>query len=296
MGSGIPARALALALALPLSLGPDREARAASDAASASDEAAALVDRAFKNLYADDYVQMLWLRTRTRGGREMARRLQITRKQSERPGRALVRFLEPYAVRRTAILVLERDGASDDQYVYLPAAERTMHLSASQRADSFFGTDLAYEDLEPKYAGDYAVTSLGDQTFEGIPCAHLELRPRPEFESSYERMETCIEPARAIMLWTDFYNRGKPWKRLEIDPTEVRPVKERFIPFRMTMSMPRRQSETVIETESYELRPEIPETIFSVFNLESGDAKRDRSRSGGEAPLAVPDVAAGPED
>jgi hypothetical protein len=269
---------------------------AAAPAPAAEDVGQGLLDRAFQNLYADDYVQMLWLRTTTRGGREMSRRLQITRKQSERPGRAMVRFLEPYAVRRTAILVLENDGASDDQYVYLPAAERTMHLSASQRADSFFGTDLAYEDLEPKYAGDYDVTTLGQESYQGLSCTRLELRPRPSFESSYDRMETCVEPERAIMLWTDFYVRGRHWKRLTIDPDDVRPVQERFIPFRMTMSMPRRKSETVIETESYELRPEIPDKIFSVFNLESGDAKRDRIRSGGERPLAAPDVAAGPDD
>jgi len=261
-----------------------------------SREAHALVDRAFQNLYADDYVQGLWLKTRARGGREMSRRLQIVRKQSERPGKALVRFLEPYAVRHTAILVLENDGASDDQYVYLPAAERTMHLSAAQRADSFFGTDLAYEDLEPKYAADYEVTAVGQEHFAELPCFVLEIRPLPHFDSSYEHMRTCLEPERAIMLWTDFHRRGRLWKRLEIDPEEVRPVQERFIPFRMTMSTPRQRSETLVLTDSYELRPAIPEKIFSVFNLEAGDAKRDRARAAGEGESGQPDVAAGPPE
>jgi hypothetical protein len=171
-----------------------------------------------------------------------------------------------------------------------------MHLSASQRADSFFGTDLSYEDLEPKHAEDYEVTVLGHESFEGVACTRIEFRPKPELDSSYERMESCVEPERAIMLWTDFYNRGKHWKRLEIELAEVRPVQERFIPFRMIMSIPRRQSQTVIETESYELRPEIPETLFSLFNLESGDAKRDHARSGADRAAEVPDVAAGPGD
>jgi hypothetical protein len=255
-----------------------------------------LVDRAFQNLYADDYIQELQLKTRVRGGREMSRRLQITRKQSARPGRALVRFLEPYAVRRTSILVLENDGASDDHYVYLPAAKRTMHLLAAQRADSFFGTDLAYEDLEPKYAADYEVAVVGRERFEDLPCLLLEVRPRPDFESSYERMVTCLEPERAIMLRTDFYRRGKLLKRLEIDPEQVRPVHERFIPFQMTMSTPRRRSQTVVLTDSYELRPEIPEQLFSVWNLEAGDAKRDRTHSHADAEADSPDVAAGPPD
>ncbi|MFQ5415558.1 MAG: outer membrane lipoprotein-sorting protein, partial [Myxococcota bacterium] len=259
-------------------------------------DGAELLDRAFRNLYADDYVQQLWLKTRVRGGREMPRQLQITRKQSVRPGKALVRFLQPYAVRHTAILVLENDGASDDQYVFLPASERTLHLTASQRADSFFGTDLAYEDLEPKYASDYEVTAIRSEVFEGIPCQRLEIRPKAHYESSYERMESCVDPVRAVMLWTDFYSRGALRKRLVIDAAGVRPVEERFIPFRMTMSTPRRQSETIILTERYELRPQIPEQLFSIFNLESGDAKRDRQRAAGRGAPDATAVAAGMEE
>lgn len=268
----------------------------AEEAADRNAEAYTLLDRAFKNLYADDYVQGLWLKTRARGGDEMARQLQITRKQSERPGKALVRFLAPYDVRHTAILVLENDEMSDDQYVYLPSAQRTIRLSSAQRADSFFGTDLAYEDLEPKYAADYQVESLGDDRFGDLPCHRINIRLRPGFESTYDHMESCVEPERAIMLWTDFYRRGKYFKRLEIDPAHVRPVQERFIPFRMTMSTPHRESETVMETEDYELRPQIPEQLFSVFNLESGNAKRDRRRAAAGGSAADSDVAAGPPD
>jgi hypothetical protein len=109
-------------------------------------------------------------------------------------------------------------------------------------------------------------------------------------------MRTCLEPERAIMLWTDFYRHGRLWKRLEIDPNEVRPVQERFIPFRMVMSTPRNQSETLVLTESYELRPEIPEQLFSVFNLEAGDAKSDRSRSAGLSEPDSPGAASAPPD
>lgn len=268
----------------------------AEEAPPTDAEAYALLDRAFQNLYADDYVQGLWLKTRARGGSEMARQLQITRKQSERPGKAMVRFLAPYAVRHTAILVLENEDASDDQYVFLPAAQRTIHLSSGQRADSFFGTDLAYEDLEPKYASDYDVTALGRDRFEDLDCLRVLIRPGPGFESTYDHMVSCIEPERAIMLWTDFHRRGRLWKRLEIAPEDVRPVEERFIPFRMVMSTPGRRSETEILTESYELRPKIPEQLFSVFNLEAGDAKRDRIRSAGQTEPDAPDVAAGASD
>ena len=47
----------------------------------------------------------------------------------------------------------------------------------------------------------------------------------------------------------------------------------------MTMTNLRRQSRTIITTEDYDIHPNIPDSLFSTWNLEAGDAKRDRSRA-----------------
>ena len=253
----------------------------AGDAAPGTGTASELLARAFFNLYADDYIQTMEIETRSRRGRGMSRKLQITRKQSNPPGRALLRFLAPYEIRKTSVLILENDGASDDLYVYLPATRTTRHLSANQRGDSFFGTDLSYEDIEPKYVEDYDARRVAAEDGEDGGCHPIELRARAHFESTYERMVSCIEEERGIILWTKFYQRGAVVKRLEIDPGSVRKIGERFIPFTMTMSSMRQRSQTVVRTESYEIRPAIPDELFSTWNLEAGDANRDRTRSGG---------------
>ncbi len=238
-----------------------------------------LLARAFANLYADDYIQTLELSSESAAMRPLARTLQILRKQSARPGKALVRFLEPQDVRRTSILILENDGKSDDLWVYLPALRMTRRISSSQRADSFFGTDLSYEDVEPKHAEDYEV-ALGDAAQDAEGCIALEIRAREGIESTYERMLSCIEPERALILWTDFYRKGTRIKRLRMDPASVRAVGERFIPHLITMETLRTRSQTKVRTLSYELVGELPEKLFNTWNLEAGDAERDRSRTG----------------
>jgi hypothetical protein len=238
-----------------------------------------LLARAFANLYADDYIQTLELSSESGSMRPLARTLQILRKQSARPGKALVRFLEPQDVRRTSILILENDGKSDDLWVYLPALRMTRRISSSQRADSFFGTDLSYEDVEPKHAEDYDV-ALGEATGDAEGCIVLEIRARAGIESTYERMLSCIEPERALILWTDFYRKGTRIKRLRMDPASVRAVGDRFIPHLITMETLRTRSQTKVRTLSYELVGELPEKLFSTWNLEAGDAERDRSRTG----------------
>ena len=131
-------------------------------------------------------------------------------------------------------------------------------------------------------AEDYEARWIGSGTHGDADCARLEIRARPGIESVYEKMISCVEPARAIILWTDFYERGAVVKRLEIDIHDVRVVADRFIPFSMTMSTPRRNSQTVSVTGRYELRADIPDELFSTWNLEAGDARRDRSRSASE--------------
>jgi hypothetical protein len=238
-----------------------------------------LLARAFANLYADDYVQTMELATEARSMRPLKRTLQILRKQSLRPGKALVRFLEPFDVRRTSVLILENDTASDDLWIYLPALRMTRRVSSSQRADSFFGTDLSYEDVEPKHAEDYDVQP-GGAAEDAEGCVVLDIRARPDFDSTYERMLSCIEPERALIRWTDFYRKGKRVKRLRMDAKSVKPIGGRFIPFLITMETLRTGSRTRVRTLDYELVKELPEKLFSTWNLEAGDAGRDRSQSG----------------
>jgi hypothetical protein len=265
------------ALLLGLLLGPGP---AGAVEAAEPPPAQPLLARAFHNLYADDYVQMLVFESRARGGAATRRRLQLTRKRSQGRGRALLRFLEPPEIRRTAVLVIENADRADDLYVYLPAARLTRHLGATQRADAFFGTDLAYEDVEPKRAEDWEARSLGWGEHEGLRCARVEVRPRPGFASTYERLEACIEVERGVLLWSDFYRRGRAVKRLEVEPASIRRVGTREVPFAMTFSNASGRSETRVLTESYDPSPEIPDELFSTWNLEAGSAERDRARAG----------------
>jgi len=256
-----------------------------------TETAGELLDRAFKNLYAEDYIQTLVLATRIRGSNEMKRRLQLTRRQSERPGRALLRFLYPQAIRKTSVLILENEDASDDFYVYLPALRMTRHLSSAQKGDAFFGTDLSYEDIEPKYAKDFVVRYLpaseqGDEQGESEspipgapPCVKIEITAAPGFESAYDRQVSCLDAERGVIVFTDYYVRDRHLKRLSIDPTQIRQVGDRWIPFLITVETPRASSVTRVITEDYELRAEIPDQIFNTWNLEAGDARSDRRKT-----------------
>jgi hypothetical protein len=183
-------------------------------------------------------------------------------------------------VRRTGVLILEAEGRYDDLFVFLPALGKVRRIAAGQRADAFFGTDLSYEDVEPKHAADWEVALQGRGEEDGTPCVLLDIRPRDAGVSTYERMVSCIEPARAVILRTAFWRGGAEVKTLRVRPGDVRDVAGRQIPFALTLETPALRSQTVVTTQSYELR-ELPAAIFTQSNLETGDADGDRRAASG---------------
>ena len=105
----------------------------------------------------------------------------------------------------------------------------------------------------------------------------VEMSAKPRMESGYERMVSCIEEERGIVLWTEFYRKGSVIKRLEVNPGSVKEIGLRFVPFEMTMRSLRRGSFTMIITETLKVMSAIPEKLFSTRNLEVGNSRRDRA-------------------
>jgi hypothetical protein len=250
----------------------------AEDARSDEPSAQELLDRVFRNLYDADFIQVLRITSRSRSGRELSRRMQIVRRQTGGPGRALMRFIDPPDLRGTSLLVFQKPDRHDDVLLYLPAFERTRRISSAQRSDAFFGTDFTYEDLEPKQARDFVVQAVGTE-FNGEKRHYLlDARPRSNTTSQYDRIAYLIDPQTHVVVRTEYYLKGSLWKRLETDASRILEVDGRFLPFLARMSNIRRGTETTIETESYELRREIPDSLFTETNLAVGDEHRDRSR------------------
>ena len=97
-------------------------------------------------------------------------------------------------------------------------------------------------------------------------------------DSAYERTVSCIDPKRALVLWSDLYQADRLVKRVGVDAASVREIGGLYIPFRARVITHGRGTETILATESYEPRADIPDSVFSVGGLEFGDPKGDRAR------------------
>jgi len=74
----------------------------------------------------------------------------------------LIFFLSPSDVKNTAFLTYDYDAdeKDDDQWLYLPALNKTKRIPASDKDSSFMGSDFSYSDMTEPNLDDYTFKIL----------------------------------------------------------------------------------------------------------------------------------------
>jgi hypothetical protein len=67
----------------------------------------------------------------------------------------LIRFVEPADVRGTAMLVNDRQKASDEMWIYLPALKKTRRIVSSEKGKSFMSSEFSNADMSSPTLSDF---------------------------------------------------------------------------------------------------------------------------------------------
>jgi hypothetical protein len=248
-------------------------ARAAEDAAGV--DPAQVVERAWRNLYGRSSIERVEVRTRHPDGREFLRVAQVTRRASRdgEPNRMLVRLLGPGELRGVGLLLLEQPDSAYDAFLYQPSLRRTRRISMAQRQDAFFGTDVWFEDLEAKRAGQWRARLLTEEPALGRPAWKIELVPA-SIPSGYERVVIWFDQALPVMLRGEFHRGGRRVKSFAIDPERVIERDGFQIPLATTFQG-ESGSRTEVQIAEIEIRDALADRLFTHEALELGDDRSD---------------------
>jgi len=204
-----------------------------------------------------------------RDGRLVTRRnFDVVYQNLDGRGHTLLRFTDPEYLRGTALLMVERADGTEDIWLYRESARRVRRVNTRQRADSFYGTDFTFEDLEHHDWSLYEISRLEDDTHEGHPVYVLEAVPRRP--SQYVRLRMEIEKERLALLELDFYRPGShvPIKTLAIAPEAIEQRDGVLIPEQMRMIQHGRDGHTEVRFLEVQPDPEITRDVFSAMKLE----------------------------
>ena len=97
----------------------------------------------------------------------------------------LVIFDSPADVKGTKTLLIEHSKGDDDMWIYLPAMKKVRRLVATNKKDSFVGTDFSYGDVIGHRVEDWTHKLIKEEVIDGKKCWVIESIPvRPEVASN----------------------------------------------------------------------------------------------------------------
>ena len=264
-----------LAAVLVGTLALARTGMAATNASEDAVEPPALeiVQTAFERMFNYPSVRSITLRIHRGGSRVTYRSFDVVYKRIDGRGRTLLRFTEPEYLRGNALLMIEEEDGSNDTWIYQRDLQRPRRIIAGHKGDSFYGSDLSFEDLEHHDWRRFELRRLPDTIEQGKPCYVVEARTPAD--SQYSKVIAIVERERFALLRLDLYgaNASDPIKSLELSPDEIKQEASGILkPTRMQVRQHGREASTEVVFDRIQDDPKIADEVFATMRLvQSGE-------------------------
>ncbi len=183
------------------------------------------------------------LEVRSPDGSKHVFQLQIKERRTPTATDLLYRVQWPKERNGEAVILHQDSGGAPRGTVIAPPAPPRA-LEASQMDGGLFGSDLSYQDaIENFFAWkDQAIT--GSEIINGVQCQILESKPGKSGISIYAKVRSWVDSKRLVPLRIEKYSAAGHLVR-RIDTTYVaRDQHDRFIPGRLTVRNPPKDSVT----------------------------------------------------
>ena len=181
--------------------------------------------------------------------------------------KTFVRIASPAKEAGTATLKI---GA--EMWNYLPSIEKIIKVPPSMMMASWMGSDFTNDDIvkESSIVEDYDHKIMGEEKVDGFDAYKIEALPKPNAPVVWGKVYYWSRKSDAVPLLNEFYDeKGNLVKVLEFK--EIKMMGGRVIPTLMVMrSTGKENSQTTLKLSEMQFEVAIPDSIFSLRNLQSG--------------------------
>lgn len=222
-----------------------------------------------QSIAADEYDKMSMSLISKNGGKRARQLEQFTMTDKEDNRSSLIKFLSPANIKGTGFLSIENSGRDDDQWLYLPAFNKTRRISPANESDYFVGTDFTFEDLNREDLEDYAYSFLPDAEVDGIACYHILALPASEKkikESGYSKRELLIRKDDFVLAAATFYNKSGEKQKI-YSAGNIQEIDGKRRAFRMEMNNLKNSHKTILVFDEIRLNQGIDEETFTERHL-----------------------------
>ena len=142
-------------------------------------------------------------------GQTARKRFILLRKSSPSGGsKTVARFSDPAEIRGVALLSLDTPGAAPQQWIYVPAQQRSRSVTPRERSERFVGSDFTYEDIAERSLDDFTYQTLpAEDMIENHKTFKLEATPVAPDRSQYKYIYYWVAQDVPCILHAEMYDQ-----------------------------------------------------------------------------------------
>jgi hypothetical protein len=214
-------------------------------------------------------------------GNKRIRNMKTYSKDYGKDEKKLIFFLTPSDVKNTAFLTYDYndDAKDDDQWLYLPALNKTKRIPASDKDSSFMGSDFSYSDMTKPVLSDYTFKILKESVVKrksgNQKVWQIEVTPKDQSvidETGYLKSVAYVRQDNYMVT------RAKYWlkkaKRVKyMDVKKVEKIDGIDVATQTTMTTKKGKRtihKTILIQSDVKMNQDLKEELFQVRTIEKG--------------------------
>ncbi len=201
-----------------------------------------------------------------KGGGKRSRTLtSFSKKADPEAYKALAVFKSPPDLKNVGFLVHAHTFSDRDLWAYFPEYKRVRRIANTSQDDSFFGSDLSYDDFTgPPNLDDFKFSILKEEDVDGKPCYVVEVTPKTR--RKYTKYISWVAKDLWIQLKIDYY-QDKDIYRSGVFK-DVRIIDQVPTPFQSEMENKKTRHKTELTIESVQYNTHFADDLFTQRSLE----------------------------
>ncbi len=170
--------------------------------------------------------------------------------------------IAPMDLKDTRFLVFDHPSGRDEQFIYVPAAKRTIQVGAQTRKQAFLGSEFAVGDLVQPDVGAFTYKFVGEEDIDGRHCKLIEAVPKTPGDALYPRTVFAVDPAALVVMRSQFFDdKGQPLKVWTVEKLEQR--EGLWTPLQQQMTNVQEHHWSRISLTDVNYNAQLPDEIFN---------------------------------
>lgn len=198
------------------------------------------------------------------GGKRTRTLTSYSKKADPEAYKALAVFKSPPDLKNVGFLVHAHTFSDRNLWAYFPEYKRIRRIATSSQDDSFFGSDLAYDDFTgPPNLDDFKFSIEKEEVIDGKPCYVVEVTPKTR--RKYTKYIAWVAKDLWIQLKIDYYQEDAIYRSGIFK--DVRTIDGIPTPFRSEMENKKTRHRTKLTLDNVQYNTHFPDNLFTQRSL-----------------------------